>query len=525
MEPANSLAFLRKNIKSFPHIQADHFESKGRGFRARKFIPSGTVVLHEDPIVSALLDDHIDRRCSNPTCWKPKTELDEKAFLRCSICRYAFYCSKHCQHSHWKAHKFGCKCAQRMAAAIQKPPTPSILMMAEIWRRSELAQESQKLVVKCPEFPLFRDLNSHWDAFSEQQRHEYIGMACSVFYFMFAPDVKSSNSNDDEKKMNDIKPLETKLDVNCVARWFARFSCNNFSIFDSELRPFGAGVFPLTAVFNHSCDPNCVLMFSNPDRPNRCYVRSSRPIAKGEELTIGYVELGCPTSIRRAELRKGYFFECECPRCSNDADELDAVWETLRCPSGNCSAVIPSTYDLDGLCPTCGTDLSEHNIDITLEKVARLRNQGDEARSSGQLLQAKTLFEKAYAALELVRHANDPSVYTLLNSLAMTCVDLQLFDEAFTYHEAELPFLDFVHSEHAPALGLQLLLHGKLACYLGHISRALHLYRRAHIILCETHGKFHPLIEELAQKIGECQAELMQNSGPAGREELLAIHS
>ena len=46
-----------------------------------------------------------------------------------------------------------------------------------------------------------------------------------------------------------------------VALLLARFSCNNHSICDEELRPIGAGLYPLGALLNHSCRPNCMQGF------------------------------------------------------------------------------------------------------------------------------------------------------------------------------------------------------------------------------------------------------------------------
>ncbi len=58
----------------------------------------------------------------------------------------------------------------------------------------------------------------------------------------------------------------------CLLR-LARLACNGLTISDAELRPVGVGVFPVVAALNHSCDPNCVAIFSDEESRTKCFVR------------------------------------------------------------------------------------------------------------------------------------------------------------------------------------------------------------------------------------------------------------
>lgn len=75
------------------------------------------------------------------------------------------------------------------------------------------------------------------------------------------------------------------------------------------------GLFPLAALANHSCDPTC----GHSTRVNgemRFY--ASRPIAKGEEISISYLDdlWATPVEERRRTLMLQKLFHCGCARCT-----------------------------------------------------------------------------------------------------------------------------------------------------------------------------------------------------------------
>jgi hypothetical protein len=59
-------------------------------------------------------------------------------------------------------------------------------------------------------------------------------------------------------------------DVKAIAALLARFGCNNHTVCDEELRPIGVGLYPLGALVNHSCRPNCAQSFQGPNIVFRC---------------------------------------------------------------------------------------------------------------------------------------------------------------------------------------------------------------------------------------------------------------
>ncbi|KAL8865464.1 MAG: hypothetical protein Q9174_006871, partial [Haloplaca sp. 1 TL-2023] len=62
---------------------------------------------------------------------------------------------------------------------------------------------------------------------------------------------------------------------------------------------------------NHSCNPNCIFIFSGPSMS----IRSVRAIPMEGELTIPYIPMPTPSSERQKQLKDQYFFDCSCEYC------------------------------------------------------------------------------------------------------------------------------------------------------------------------------------------------------------------
>ncbi|KAI9909284.1 hypothetical protein PsorP6_015309 [Peronosclerospora sorghi] len=73
----------------------------------------------------------------------------------------------------------------------------------------------------------------------------------------------------------------------------------------------GTALFPIICTMNHSCDPNCTVLYT---KNGHGHVVAIRDIPKGEELCICYIDIDMDVETRAAHLRE-YKFKCFCPRC------------------------------------------------------------------------------------------------------------------------------------------------------------------------------------------------------------------
>ncbi|XP_038713842.1 histone-lysine N-methyltransferase ATXR2 isoform X1 [Tripterygium wilfordii] len=84
---------------------------------------------------------------------------------------------------------------------------------------------------------------------------------------------------------------------------------NDYSVFCQ-----GTAFFPLQSCMNHSCHPNAKAFKREEDRDGRATIIAHRPITKGEEVTISYIDEDLSYEERQASLAD-YGFKCRCSRC------------------------------------------------------------------------------------------------------------------------------------------------------------------------------------------------------------------
>lgn len=91
----------------------------------------------------------------------------------------------------------------------------------------------------------------------------------------------------------------------------------------------GRAVFPTFSMINHNCVANAkhTVYLTN----KRIAVQAQVSIKKGEEILISYITFTPGTLFRRMKLKKFWFFDCNCDRCS-DPTELGTHMSSLVCP-------------------------------------------------------------------------------------------------------------------------------------------------------------------------------------------------
>ncbi|CAM8995718.1 unnamed protein product [Rhodiola kirilowii] len=83
----------------------------------------------------------------------------------------------------------------------------------------------------------------------------------------------------------------------------------------------GTAFYPLQSCMNHSCCPNAKAFKREEDRDGLATIIAARPIHKGEEITISYINEDLPYEERQ-ELLADYHFSCKCSKCAKDQNHI-----------------------------------------------------------------------------------------------------------------------------------------------------------------------------------------------------------
>lgn len=121
------------------------------------------------------------------------------------------------------------------------------------------------------------------------------------------------------------------LRTTLMLRLLSAVKLNSFLSRDASSGAESMVLLLFVASVNHSCAPNCALRGSE--------LRCSRPVRKGEQLCISYLnfsELRWSRSARRTKLFRSWGFQCQCSRCitteESEAVSVKPAMELLELP-------------------------------------------------------------------------------------------------------------------------------------------------------------------------------------------------
>ncbi|GAX79165.1 hypothetical protein CEUSTIGMA_g6605.t1 [Chlamydomonas eustigma] len=274
----------------------------GRHLICTNHVRPGQVLLQQAPYQAVLYDDQIAIRCDY--CYG--TARPEHRLLKCSRSKFARYCCRDHQQAAW-GNGYKQECQALVSFSPKVPPATIRLAARTVWRylRETVHQdEAAPSTANDCSWASVQVLKHHWESLDEGRKIMYAQMATVARSFILAGlsdqrnlQLENAASSIEEKRVPSVKDIALLL---------ARFACNNHTICDEELRPVGVGLFPLGALLNHCCTPNCMQSFGT---RGEIHFRALRDISPGETLTISYVELAATLQERREELASTYYFD------------------------------------------------------------------------------------------------------------------------------------------------------------------------------------------------------------------------
>ncbi|XP_067149430.1 histone-lysine N-methyltransferase SMYD3 isoform X2 [Apteryx mantelli] len=221
---------------------------KGSGLRCLRRLRPGELLFRAEPFAYVVTKEQLGGVCER--CLRRNEHLH-----RCSQCKVAKYCGKSCQKEAWQDHKQECKCLKSIKPNF---PPDSVRLAGRIVFK--LLRPSVCLSEKLYSFS---DLQSNTEQLSEEMKEGLRHLAQTLQLYLKA-------------EIQDASQLPPAIDFFQI---FTKVTCNCFTISNGEMQDVGVGLYPSMSLLNHSCDPNCVIVFEG----YQLLLRSIQEIQIGEE--------------------------------------------------------------------------------------------------------------------------------------------------------------------------------------------------------------------------------------------------
>ncbi|EAU83524.2 hypothetical protein CC1G_04780 [Coprinopsis cinerea okayama7 len=237
----------------------------------------GAVLVSTKPHIATLSTSQLSSYCS--ACFGPGTSAPLK---RCPNCKIVMYCGSACQSRDWSLHKLECSALQRWmsqprpqpppgsssepqvvsSGETRAPPSDAIRTLARIlWRKQKVGLtstwakeidllQSHRASLSKPtvsQSPTSNDASSNITKAAELHTH----LSHGLIHYM-------GLTSPQELEPYGINSAGDLVDL------LSRFTTNTFTLTSPSLTPLGACISPVAALFNHSCDPNAVIVFPRP---------------------------------------------------------------------------------------------------------------------------------------------------------------------------------------------------------------------------------------------------------------------
>eukprot|EP00980_Cylindrotheca_fusiformis_P000155 scaffold24_cov128-Cylindrotheca_fusiformis.AAC.28 len=298
-------------------VETNRYAVANRAFRA------GDVIIRNVPLSCALTrhqEAEKQQRCAY--CFATHSDAN-RSLSRCGRCKSIWYCSRDCQKLDFGLHKV--ECAYFCSSNRPTQTLQSDRAVAEICLliRTFAFISSQRNTKKETEQSLCTRKHNATDCGIDHL------LALARYTLPLDPVdqlmIQEATNAIWAKRQKDTSATTEEESIRQQVENLARiFRVNNFGITDDLSAVIASAVYPLGALLNHSCRPNCLLRYDDYSdsqgttnkHPPILEIVAHRDIQQGEELTHSYVELVQPIGVRQEKLLSNYGFKCECDRCT-----------------------------------------------------------------------------------------------------------------------------------------------------------------------------------------------------------------
>lgn len=296
----------RKQQINADGVKREKLTGRGHGLiAAHDFSPRAQLLFVQRPLILALESSQLQITCY--ACLRSQdaqvasdgSQPEDIDLKTCAGCRTVRFCNKACQKHAWIAyHKHECKIFAKLQPRIL-PTTVRGIMRILLQRKNGLVTDE--------EWEQLAGLESHQEDLSTSGGERWQDISLM------------------SKAIQTYSGTSESLDT--IVRLCCTMMVNSFTLTSPTFDPMGIVLDPLPAMMNHSCDPNAVVRFDITSSPKpkpipkvhhgSISIHALRPISKGEEIHVTYIDATVGFERRQADLQSRYFFTCDCPTCQS----------------------------------------------------------------------------------------------------------------------------------------------------------------------------------------------------------------
>ncbi|KAK8809928.1 hypothetical protein WA158_000871 [Blastocystis sp. Blastoise] len=459
----------------------------------------GTNILSVFPYVAVPVENSQDicHFCFLPTKLK-----------KCSICKVCKYCDKPCQYNDWKAHQNECiaftrvnyispfqRLLFRLIYLLSNPTVElNYTILSTIFREYNLGNETYSSSIKELGNSLLNPL-----AILQLQENKSLEEYKEIL-------VKQMNITDKNKTINIFDNVSKEYEIinDCLAVKHMFNECKQYYIEKNRgkdvstvtndnmyincwrliesskvyirndvLKFTGIGIYPVLSYVNHSCNPNCCLVF----RGNLATLRTLRNIEEGEELTYSYVDVHRSTFVRKNILRSEFSFDCTCPKCQNATILEEREYYRPSCINKKCNS------RLNYRCEKCGsyyTSFQYSLLSLSLTKTQTIIPFLTNVNDAHQMV---SVIEDTIATLSTYYNDQYSEIVACRIQLFLFYISIKVYQSALTVGNQLYPSLKSVYKQNEPTVAVINYLMGWLLCITNNCTKSKEYFLTARNIL------------------------------------------
>lgn len=307
----------------------------------------GEVLIQSQPFAFIIITPYRGVVCEQ--CWGRMTPATHQV---CPNCNMVCYCSSSCRVSGTAEHRLECLILSR-SGTNRLALTDHLRLIVRIWLRTR--SEGVHRVER------WQPSVQQGDAGTGQGEEPSSLSKCWDYLVDHTKELEAEAENREvlQNEYNELGNILSKVDMPSYETFvniYSKILVNSFSLrSDRTSTPehFGTGIYLVASLLNHSCSPNCTVVFQG----RQLSIVATKDVPSGyipNVAFITYVNSLDDTSTRREQLKTTWHFTCDCSLCSNTKfDKQKHSAKCSRCEEGY-RPMDTDTWSPPCPCPVCG---------------------------------------------------------------------------------------------------------------------------------------------------------------------------